>query len=220
MIGGAILKLVSEPEDIPRSKQLGDEASAGERDTLGTSSREAEASAPTVAEQSVLESYASPVAESRPRRGLVDLLARITTDPRAVHAAWLDLRSMIEAVVRREIQGLETRIGARIDGLESELKSIRSELVITRWILGIFAALGIGLLGVVIAMFIFFATDRMDSRPEIDPVEQTRDATSPAPGKVMADEPAVSASGVDLGIDAEPTGTPAAAGPPASRDTR
>lgn len=73
-----------------------------------------------------------------------------------MHAAWLDLRSMIEAVVRREIQGLETRIGARIDGLESELKSIRSELVITRWILGIFAALGIGLLGVVIAMFIFF----------------------------------------------------------------
>ena len=159
MIGGATLKLVSEPEDISRSKQLSgvsDEASQGERDTLGTSSREAEASAPTVAEHSVLESFAPPVAESRPRGGLVDLLARITTDPRAVHAAWLDLRSMIEAVVRREIQGLETRIGARIDGLESELKSIRSELVITRWILGIFAALGIGLLGVVIAMFIFF----------------------------------------------------------------
>lgn len=166
----------------------------------------------------------SPTPHQSPRvgreGGLVDLLARITTDPRAVHAAWLDLRSMIEAVVRREIQGLETRIGARIDGLESELKSIRSELVITRWILGIFAALGIGLLGVVIAMFIFFASDRMDSRPEIAPVEQTRDATSPAPGKVMADEPAASGSGVDPGTDAEPTGTPADSGPTASRDTR
>jgi len=69
VIGGATLTLVSEPEDISRSKQLGDEASPGERDTLGTSSREAEASAPTVAEQSVLESYAPPVAESRPRGG-------------------------------------------------------------------------------------------------------------------------------------------------------
>ena len=60
----------------------------------------------------------------------------------------------------------------------------------------------------------------MNFRPDIDPVEQTRDATSSAPGKVMAGDPAVSASGVDLGIDAEPTGTPADAGPPASRNTR
>ena len=37
----------------------------------------------------------------------------------------------------------------------------------------------------------------MNFRPDIDPVEQTRDATSSAPDKVMAGDPAVSASGVD-----------------------
>ena len=158
MIGGATLKLVSEPEEISRFKQLSDvsdEASQCERDKLATSSREAEASAPTVAEHSVLESFAPPVAESRPRGGLVDLLARISAAPRVVHDAWVDLRFVIEEVVRREVRGLETRIGARVGRVESELKSIRSELVMMRWMLGILAALGISLLVLVSAMFIF-----------------------------------------------------------------
>ena len=60
----------------------------------------------------------------------------------------------------------------------------------------------------------------MDSRPEIDPVEQTREATLPAPGGVVADEPAASASEAKLGTDTEPTGAPGDADSLEHRDTR
>ena len=91
-----------------------------------------------------------------------------------------------------------------------------------RWMLGILTAAVIGLLGVVVAMFIFLASDRdrMDSRPEIDPIEQTREATLPAPGGVVADEPAASAIDADLGTDAKPAGSPGDADSLGQRDSR
>ena len=217
---------MSEEEGISRSKNPGDEASSGPADGPSDPGQEAGDPAPAVAEQSVLEPFAA-VAEARPRGGLVNLLARISTDPRAVHDAWLDLRSMIEEIVRREVKALETKIEAKIDGvksevngLRSELKSLRAEFVMMRWMLGILTAAFIGLLGVVVAMFIFLASDRMDSRPEIDPIEQTREATLPAPGGVVADEPAASAIDADLGTDTEPAGSPGDADSLGHRDTR
>ena len=237
---------MSEEEGISRSKNPGDEASSGPADRPSAPGQEAGNPAPAVAEQSVLEPFAA-VAEARPRGGLVNLLAHISTDPRAVHDAWLDLRSMIEEVVRREVKALETKIEAKIDGvksevsglqsavkglqsdvseLKSEMKSLRAEFVMMRWMLGILSAAFIGLLCVVVAMvvamFIFLASDRdrMDSRPEIDPIEQTREATLPAPGGVVANEPGASASDADLGIDAEPAGSPDDADSLGHRDTQ
>ena len=217
---------MSEEEGISRSKNPGDEASSGPADRPSAPGQEAGDPAPAVAEQSVLEPFAA-VAEARPRGGLVNLLARISTDPLAVHDAWLDLRSMIEEIVRREVKALETKMEAKIDGvksevngLRSELKSLRAEFVMMRWMLGILTAAFIGLLGVVVAMFIFLASDRMDSRPEIDPIEQPREATLPAPGGVVADEPAASAIDADLGTDPEPAGSPGDADSLGHRDTR
>ena len=240
---------MSEEEGISRSKNPGDEASSGPADRPSAPGQEAGDPAPAVAEQSVLEPFAA-VAEARPRGGLVNLLARISPDPRAVHDAWLDLRSMIEEVVRREVKALETKIEAKIDGvksevsglqsavkglqsdvkrlqsdvseLKSEMKSLRAEFVMMRWILGILSAAFIGLLGVVVAMFIFIASDRdrMDYRPEIDPIEQTREATLPAPGGVVTDEPAASAIDADLETDTEPAASPGDADSLGPRDTR
>lgn len=245
----ATVRLVPERPDIDRSKKLGDEASPGQREGRSTPRQEAESTAPARAEQSVLEPFAGAVAEGRPRGGLVALLSRISTDPLAVQNAWENLRSMIEEVVQREVQALEKRIGAEIraaesklrseigalaskltsvesgmtlelDGLRSEMKSFRSELVMMRWVLGIIAASHITLIAVVIATFIFVANDRMDSRREVDPVEQTQGATLPEPGRVAADEAAASASGADLGIDTEPTRSPADEDPPEGRDVQ
>ena len=193
-------------------------------------SGEAEATVPAVAEQSVLEPVATAVAEGRPRRGLVSLLSRISTDPLVVHDAWQDLRSMIEEVVGREIRVLEKRIGAEIrpvgsklvseirameSRVMSELKSLRAECVIIRWVLGSLVAMNIAML----AMFIFLVNDRMDSRPEVNPVEQTRGASLPAAGNVVADEQPASVSASDLGIDTEPAGPPADEGSPSTADT-
>ena len=233
---------MSEEEGISSSKNPGDEASSGPTNGPSAPGQEAGDPAPAVAEQSVLEPSAA-VAEARPRGGLVNLLAHISTDPRAVHDAWLDLRSIIEEVVRREVKVLQTKIEAKIDGvnseanglnsdlteiksdlteIKSEMKSLRAEFVIMRWMLGILTAAVIGLLGVVVAMFIFLASDRdrMDSRPKIDPIEQTREATLPAPGGVVADEPAASAIDADLGTDAKPAGSPGDADSLGQRDTR
>ena len=233
---------MSDQEGISRSKNPGDEASSGPADGPSAPGQEAGDPAHAVAEQSVFEPFAT-VAEARPRGGLINLFARISTDPRAVHDAWLDLRSMIEEVVRREVKALETKIEAKIDGvksevsglqsavkglqsdvseLKSEMKSLRAEFVMMRWMLGILSAAFIGLLCVVVAMFIFLASDRdrMDSRPEIDPIEQTREATLPAPGGVVANEPGASASDADLGIDAEPAGSPDDADSLGHRDTQ
>ena len=236
-------------EDISRSEEFSDETSPSQPDKRSTPNQEAEATAPAVAEQSVLEPVATAVAEGRPRGGLVALLSRISTDPLAVHNAWEDLRSMIEEVVQREVQALEKRIGAEIravesklrseigalaskltsvesglrselDGLRSEVKSLRSEFVMMRWVLGILAASHIAMFAVIISMFIFVANDRMDSRPEVDPVEQTQGATLPEPDRVATDEAAASASGADLEIDTESTRSPAAEDPPERRDTR
>ena len=193
-------------------------------------SGEAEATVPAVAEQSVLKPVATAVAEGRPRRGLVSLLSRISTDPLVVHDAWQDLRSMIEEVVGREIRVLEKRIGAEIrpvgsklvseirameSRVMSELKSLRAECVIIRWVLGSLVAMNIAML----AMFIFLVNDRMDSRPEVNPVEQTRGASLPAAGNVVADEQPASVSASDLGIDTEPAGPPADEGSPSTADT-
>ena len=275
---------MSEEEGISRSKNPGDEASSGPTDGPSAPGQEAGDPAPAVAEQSVFEPFAA-VAEARPRGGLVNLLAHISTDPRAVHDAWLDLRSMIEEVVRREVKVLQTKIEAKIDGvnseanglnsdlteikstvteikstvteikstvseiksdlteiesdlteiestvseiksdlteIKSEMKSLRAEFVMMRWMLGILTAAVIGLLGMVVAMFIFVASDRdrMDSRPETDPIEQTREATLPAPGGVVADEPAASAIDADLGTDAKPAGSPGDADSLGQRDSR
>ena len=254
---------MSEEEGISRSKNPGDEASSGPTDGPSAPGQEAGDPAPAVAEQSVFEPFAA-VAEARPRGGLVNLLAHISTDPRAVHDAWLDLRSMIEEVVRREVKVLQTKIEAKIDGvnseanglnsdlteikstvteiksdlteiestvsemksdlteIKSEMKSLRAEFVMMRWMLGILTAAFIGLLGMVVAMFIFLASDRdrMDSRPKIDPIEQTREATLPAPGGVVADEPAASAIDADLGTDAKPAGSPGDADSLGQRDSR
>ena len=171
----ATIRLMSEQEDISRSEKLGDEASSGQPASSNAPSEEPGDPAPAVAEQSVLEPFAA-VAEARPRGGLVNLMARISPDPRAVHDAWVDLRSMIEEIVRREIQALETRIEAKvdgvkakidlvkaqiggvkaqIDGLEAKVESLRAEFVMMRWMLGILSAAVIGLLGVIVAMFIF-----------------------------------------------------------------
>lgn len=224
-----------EREDISRSKKLGDEASPGQPDRRTTPGGEAEATVPAVAEQSVLEPVATAVAEGRPRGGLIALLSRISTDPLAVHDAWEDLRSMIEEVVGREIRALEKRIGTEIRAVEtrvmskvdavetrvmSELKSLRAEFVMMRWVLGTLAAVNIALLAMVVSMFIFFVNDRMDSRPEVNPVEETRGATLPASGNVVADEPSASVSASDLGIDTEPAEPPAAEDSPATPDTR
>ena len=275
---------MSEEEGISRSNNPGDEASSGPTDGPSAPGQEAGDPAPAVAEQSVFEPFAA-VAEARPRGGLVNLLAHISTDPRAVHDAWLDLRSMIEEVVRREVKVLQTKIEAKIDGvnseanglnsdlteiksdlteikstvteikstvteikstvteiksdlteiestvsemksdlteIKSEMKSLRAEFVMMRWMLGILTAAFIGLLGMVVAMFIFLASDRdrMDSRPKIDPIEQTREATLPAPGGVVADEPAASAIDADLGTDAKPAGSPGDADSLGQRDSR
>ena len=156
------MKLMSEQEDISRSEKLGDEASSGQPASSNAPSEEPGDPAPAVAEQSVLEPFAA-VAEARPRGGLVNLMARISPDPRAVHDAWVDLRSMIQEIVRREIQALDTRIEAKIDGvkaqidgLEAKVESLRAEFVMMRWMLGILSAAVIGLLGMIVAMFIFF----------------------------------------------------------------
>ena len=71
-------------------------------------------------------------------------------------------------------------------------------------------------------MFIFLASDRdrMDSRPKIDPIEQTREATLPAPGGVVADEPAASAIDADLETDTEPAGSTGDADSLGQHDTR
>lgn len=270
----ATVRLVPEREDISRSKKLGDEASPGQPDRRTTPSGEAEATGPAVAEQSVLEPVATPVAEGRPRGGLVSLLSRISTDPLVVHDAWQDLCSMIEEVVGREIRALEKRIGAEIraveanvmskvsavmskvgaveaklmskvdaveakvgaveakvgaveaklsselDVLRSEVKSLRAEFVMMRWVLGILVAVNIAMLAMVVSMFIFFVNDRMDSRPEFNPVEQTRGATLPASGDVVADEPPASVSASDLGIDTEPAEPPTDEDSPSTPDTR
>ena len=234
---GATIRRMSEEEGISRSKNPGDEASSGPADRPSAPGQEEGDPAPAVA-------------EARPRGGLVNLLAHISTDPRAVHDAWLELRSMIEEVVRREVKALQTNIEAKIDGVNSEanglnsavremisavremradiremiseMKSLRAEFVMMRWMLGILTAAFIGLLGVVVAMFIFIASDRdrMDYRPEIDPIEQTREATLPAPGGVVADEPAASAVDADLESDTEPGGSPGDADSLGPRDTR
>jgi len=197
-------------------------------------SGEAEATVPAVAEQSVLKPVATAVAEGRPRRGLVSLLSRISTDPLVVHDAWQDLRSMIEEVVGREIRVLEKRIGAEIrpvgsklvseirameSRVMSELKSLRAECVIIRWVLGSLVAMNIAMLAMLVAMFIFLVNDRMDSRPEVNPVEQTRRARLPAAGNVVGDEQPASVSASDLGIDTEPAGPPADEGSPSTADT-
>ena len=275
---GATVRLVPERLDISRSKKLGDEASPGQPEGRSTPNREAEATAPAVAEQSVLEPVVTAVAEGRPRGGLVALLPRISTDPLAVHNAWEDLRSMIEEVVQREVQALEKRIGveiravesklrseiggvaAKLSGVESKLRSeigalaakvsgvesalstvesglrseiravesrlrselnaLRAEFVMMRWVLGILAASHIALFAVVISMFIFVANDRMDSRREVDPVEQTQGAKLPEPDRVAAEEAAASASGAELEIDTEPTRSPTDEDPPEPRDVQ
>ena len=299
----ATVWLVPKREDISRSKKLGDEASPSQPEGRSTPNREAEATAPAVAEQSVLEPVVTAVAEGRPRGGLVTLLSRISTDPLAVHNAWEDLRSMIEEVVQREVQALEKRIGveiravesklrseiggvaAKLSGVESKLRSeigalaakvsgvesglrseigalaakvsgvaakvstvesklstvesglrseiravesrlrselnaLRAEFVMMRWVLGILAASHIALFAVVISMFIFVANDRMDSRREVDPVEQTQGAKLPEPDRVAAEEAAASASGAELEIDTEPTRSPADEDPPEGRDVQ
>ena len=213
-----------EREGIHRSKKLGDEASPGQPDRRSPPSQEAEATVPAVAEQSVLEPVTTAVAEGRPRGGLIALLSRISTDPLAVHDAWEDLRSMIEEVVGREIRALEKRIGTEIRAVEtrvmSELKSLRAEFVMMRWVLGSIAAMNIAMLAMLVTMFIFLVNDRMDSRPEVNPVEQTRGATLPAAGNVVADEQPASVSASDLGIDTEPAGPPPAEeGSPSTADT-
>ena len=197
-------------------------------------SGEAEATVPAVAEQSVLKPVAIAVAEGRPCGGLLSLLSRISTDPLGDHDAWQDLRSMIEEVVGREIRALEKRIGTEIRAVEtrvmskvdavetrvmSELKSLRAEFVMMRWVLGSIAAMNIAMLAMLVTMFIFFVNDRMDSRPEVNPVEETRGATLPASGNVVADEPSASVSASDLGIDTEPAGPPADEGSPSTADT-
>ena len=168
----ATIRLMSEQEDISRSRKVGDEASSGHSDGPSIPSRESGDRAPAAAEQSVLKSSAPADTEGRSRGGLVNLMARISPDPRAVHDAWVDLRSMIEEIVRREIQALETRIEAKIDGvkaeiggvtakidgLEAKVESLRAEFVMMRWMLGILSAAVIGLLGVIVAMFISLAT--------------------------------------------------------------
>ena len=198
-------------------------------------SGEAEATVPAVAEQSVLEPVATAVVEGRPHGGLIALLSRISTDPLAVHDAWQDLRSMIEEVVGREIRALEKRIGAEIHpvgsrlmseirALEtkvmSELKSLRAECVMIRWVLGTLVAMNIAMLAMLVAMFILLVNDRMDPRPEVNPVEQIRGATLPAAGNVVADEQPASVSASDLGIDTEPAGPPADEDSPSTPDTR
>ena len=209
-------------------------------------SGEAEATVPAVAEQSVLEPVATAVAEGRPRGGLIALLSRIGTDPLAIHDAWQDLRSMIEEVVGREIRALEKRIGAEIrpvgsklvseiramesrlmseirameTRVMSELKSLRAESVMIRWVLGTLVAMNIAMLAMLVAMFILLVNDRMDPRPEVNPVEQIRGATLPAAGNVVADEQPASVSASDLGIDTEPAGPPADEDSPSIPDTR
>ena len=103
---GATIQLVSEREDTSRSRKVGDEASSGRSDGPSIPSPESWNRAPAAAEQSVLKSSASADAEGRSRGGLVDLMARISPDSVEVHEAWMDLRSMIEEVVRREFQWL------------------------------------------------------------------------------------------------------------------
>lgn len=102
----------------------------------------------------------------------------------------------------------------------SELKSLRAECVIIRWVLGSLVAMNIAMLAMLVAMFIFLVNDRMDSRPEVNPVEQTRGVTLPAAGNVVPDEQPASVSASDLGIDTEPAGPPADEGSPATPDTR
>ena len=154
----ATIRLMSEQEDISRSRKVGDEASSGHSDGPSIPSRESGDRAPAAAEQSVLKSSAPADAEGRSRGGLVDLMARISPEPVEVHEAWMDLRSMIEEVVRREFQWLEARIAAKLDGVKSELKALRAECVKMWWLLGILAAECIALYVVVISMFIFLAT--------------------------------------------------------------
>ena len=129
------------------------------------------------------------------------------------------LRSEIGALTS-QLSGMESRLRSEIRALRSALKSLRSEFVMMRWVLGILAASHIAMFAVIISMFIFVANDRMDSRPEVDPVEQTQGATLPEPDRVATDEAAASASGADLGIDTESTRSPAAEDPPERRDTR
>ena len=121
-----------------------------------------------------------------------------------------------------KLQSTVTEMKSDLTEVKSEMKSLRAEFVMMRWMLGILTAAVIGLLGVVVAMFIFVASDRdrMDSRPEIDPIEQTREATLPAPGGVVADEPAASAIDADLETDTEPAGSTGDADSLGQRDTR
>lgn len=88
-----------------------------------------------------------------------------------------------------------------------------------RWVLGSIAAMNIAMLAMLVTMFIFLVNDRMDSRPEVNSVEQTRGATLPAAGNVVADEQPASVSASDLGIDTEPAGPPADEGSPSTADT-
>lgn len=213
--GDATVGLVPERGDISDSEKLGDQASPRQPETISDPGREADAPASTVAEQSVLDPTAA-VVEERPRGRLVDLLGRISTGPLDVHEAWEDLRSMIEGVVGREVRRLEERMEAKFDALQSEF-------AVMRWMVGVLIALVIALLALIITIFIFVASDWMNSRPASHPVEQveqTRDETLATPGRAVSEEPPASASGADLGTDAESAGSPADADPPTSRDTR
>ena len=246
--GDATVGLVPERGDISDSEKLGDQASPRQPETISDPGREADAPASTVAEQSVLDPTAAGV-EERPRGRLVDLLGRISTGPLDVHEAWEDLRSMIEGVVGREFRRLEERMEAKFRRLEERMEAkfrrleermeakvrrleermeakfdaLQSEFAVMRWMVGVLIALVIALLALIITIFIFVASDWMNSRPASHPVEQveqTRDETLATPGRAVSEEPPASASGADLGTDAESAGSPADADPPTSRDTR
>ena len=235
--GDATVGLVPERGDISDSEKLGDQASPRQPETISDPGREADAPASTVAEQSVLDPTAA-VVEERPRGRLVDLLGRISTGPLDVHEAWEDLRSMIEGVVGREFRRLEERMEAKFRRLEERMEAkvrrleermeakfdaLQSEFAVMRWMVGVLIALVIALLALIITIFIFVASDWMNSRPASHPVEQveqTRDETLATPGRAVSEEPPASASGADLGTDAESAGSPADADPPTSRDTR
>ena len=129
----------------------------------------------------------------------------------------------MEAKFRRLEERMEAKFRRLEERMEAKFDALQSEFAVMRWMVGVLIALFIALLALIITIFIFVASDWMNSRPASHPVEQveqTRDETLATPGRAVSEEPPASASGADLGTDAESAGSPADADPPTSRDTR